>query len=109
MRLLTKVAVSAVYVLAVGGASTGATAFGVHLATRSPLASATTARSDFQAGTPPGPEAPDNQDTTGIDGERAHEASTSRSRGGTSTLTVNGISHRPRTTNGRQGISLTRH
>jgi hypothetical protein len=44
-----------------------------------------------------------------IDGERAHEASTSRSRGGTSTLTVNAISHRPRTTTRGQEISLTRH
>ncbi|HEY6278974.1 MAG TPA: hypothetical protein VIX86_21900 [Streptosporangiaceae bacterium] len=67
MRLLTKVAVSAVYVVAAGGASIGATAFGVHLATRSPLASATTALSDFPAGTPPGQEATDDQDTTGTE------------------------------------------
>jgi hypothetical protein len=44
-----------------------------------------------------------------IDGDLTHEASTSRSRGGTSTLTVNGISHRPGTITGRQDISLTRH
>ena len=30
-----------------------------------------------------------------IDGDRTHEASTSRSRGGTSTFTVNAINHRP--------------
>ena len=30
-----------------------------------------------------------------IDGDRTHEASTSRSRGGTSTVTVNGMNHRP--------------
>jgi hypothetical protein len=30
-----------------------------------------------------------------IDGDRTHEASTSRSRGGTSTVTVNGMHHRP--------------
>ena len=30
-----------------------------------------------------------------IDGDRTHEASTSSSRGGTSTFTVNAINHRP--------------
>ncbi len=38
-----------------------------------------------------------------------HEDSTSRSRAGTSTLTVNGISYRPQTIIRRQDISLTRH
>jgi hypothetical protein len=52
MKLLTKVAASAVYVALVGGASIGATAAGVHLATRSPLTSATAVPPDFQAGTP---------------------------------------------------------
>ena len=33
-----------------------------------------------------------------IDGDRTHEASTSRSRGGTSTLTVKAINQRPRNT-----------
>jgi hypothetical protein len=31
-----------------------------------------------------------------MDGDRTHEASTSRSRGGTSTVTVNGMNHHPR-------------
>ena len=44
-----------------------------------------------------------------IDGDLAHEASTSRSRGGTSTFTVNGISHRPRTMTRGQDSSLTGH
>jgi hypothetical protein len=44
-----------------------------------------------------------------IDGDLTHEASTSRSRGGTSTLTVNGMNHRPRTITRGQGSSLTRH
>jgi len=44
-----------------------------------------------------------------IDGDRTHEASTSRSRGGTSTLTVNAMDHRPRTITRGQGSSLTEH
>ena len=44
-----------------------------------------------------------------IDWERVHEARTSRSRGGTSTVTVNGIRHHPRTTSGGQDSSLTEH
>ena len=44
-----------------------------------------------------------------IDGERTHEASTSRSRGGTSTFTVNAMNHRPRTITGGQDSSLTGH
>ncbi len=46
---------------------------------------------------------------TRIDGERTHEASTSWSRGVTSTVTVNDINHRPRTRIRRQGTSLTGH
>ena len=44
-----------------------------------------------------------------IEVERAHEASTSRSRGGTSTFTVNAITHSHGTEINGQGISLTRH
>src|SRR5439155_21848778 len=44
-----------------------------------------------------------------IDGDRTHEASTSRSRGGTSTFTVNGINHRPPAITRGQGSSLTGH
>jgi hypothetical protein len=43
-----------------------------------------------------------------IDGDLTHEASTSRSRGGTSTLTVNGMNYRPCTITRGQGSSLTR-
>jgi hypothetical protein len=44
-----------------------------------------------------------------IDGVRTHEASTSRSRGGTSTFTVNAVDHRPRTITRGQDSSLTAH
>ena len=44
-----------------------------------------------------------------IDGDRTHEASTSRSRGGTSTFTVNGMNHRPPAITRSQGFSLTEH
>ena len=44
-----------------------------------------------------------------IDGDLTHEASTSRSRGGTSTFTVNGINHRPSAKTRGQGYSLTGH
>jgi hypothetical protein len=42
-----------------------------------------------------------------IEGERTREVSTSRSRGGTSTLTVNAISHASRNATSSQGTSLT--
>jgi hypothetical protein len=44
-----------------------------------------------------------------IDGDRTHEASTSRSRGRTSTFTLNGMNHRPRAITSGQGSSLTEH
>ena len=44
-----------------------------------------------------------------IDGDRTHEASTSRSRGGTSTLTVNAMNHGPPTMTSSHVISLTEH
>ena len=44
-----------------------------------------------------------------IDGDRTHEVSTSRSRGGTSTFTVNGMNHHPPTITGGQDSSLTEH
>jgi hypothetical protein len=42
-----------------------------------------------------------------IEGERPHKVSTSRSRGGTFTLTVNAVSHAPRNATSSQGTSLT--
>lgn len=74
MKLLTKVVAFGVYVLAVGGASTGATAAAVHLAARSPLASVTAVPSDFLAGTPSGREAPGHGEATGTgsDGPGGH-------------------------------------
>jgi hypothetical protein len=44
-----------------------------------------------------------------IDVERTHAASTSRSHGGTSTLTVNAITKRPRNATNGQEISLSTH
>jgi len=44
-----------------------------------------------------------------IDGDRTHEASTSRSRGGTSTVKVNAMNNGRRTITRGQGSSVTGH
>jgi hypothetical protein len=73
MKLLTKVAASGLFVLTVGGASIGATAAGIHIATRSSLASVTAGppatQSSTRSASPSGQEAPDYCEATGSESD----------------------------------------